>query len=441
MKVDRMSIIEKVSAILTDDAIIVKGTTIVVGLSGGADSVTLLHCLYSLKNKLGFDLCAVHVHHGLRGAEADRDRDFSKQLCQNWNIPFVCFSYDVEAQAQAQGKGLEEMGRELRYQAFNEVASRFPCSYIATAHTTDDHIETVLLHLCRGCGLHGLTGMSALRDNILRPLIDCHRNEIEEYCHQHALAYVNDSTNEDNRYTRNRIRHQLIPLLSQIHPHADEAILRLSAQAKQTEQFLQTLAAPVLKCMKTDNPVRFHRNPLLKTEPFLCSFILQEMMRKRDIMVSESHILAMCQTVREGGMTTLPGGITFEVSRSFIFLIDKGSECATYDVVVLARSEYEQKLNISKELFKNCCDYDMICGDAQIRYRLEGDAYRPVGRGCQKTLRKLFNENEVPKQMRSTVPLVCDERGIVIVGGFGCDERVAITPNTKRILMLKKMEE
>ncbi len=436
-----MTVVEKVRAALTDKKMVATGDTIVVGLSGGADSVTLLHCLCSLKEEFGYDLCAVHVHHGLRGDEADRDRDFTEWLCNEWSVPFACYTYDVQAKAQEHGKGIEEMGRELRYQAFNEVASRFPCARIATAHNADDHIETVLLHLCRGCGLHGLTGIPDVRDNIIRPLSGCTRNEIEAYCQLNGLSYVTDSTNADDRYTRNRIRHQLIPLLSEIHPNAQQSVLRLAAQASQTEDYLQAQVSPVFQQMTTNDPDRFHRAPLLKADPFLQKFLLREWMRTKNIAISESHVLSMQKAVQEGGTVILPNAVTFEVSRSFITLTERSTPSIPYDIEVLTRQEYEQKLNISKELFKNCCDYDMICGDVRIRYRLEGDAYRPAGRKCQKTLRKLFNENEVPKPLRSTVPLVCDDQGIVIVGGFGCDERVAVTPSTTRILVLKKTEE
>lgn len=436
-----MTVTEKVRTALIQNVTIKTGDVLVVGLSGGADSVTLLHCLCSLKRELGFDLYTVHVHHGLRGEEADRDRDFAEQFCRDLNVPFECYTYDVPTLAREQGKGLEEMGRELRYKAFNEVASRFPCAYIVTAHTADDHIETVLLHLCRGCGLHGLTGLPARRANVIRPLIDCRRSEIEAYCQQYGLSYVTDSTNADNTYTRNRVRHQLVPLLSEIHPNAEQAVWRLAEQAKQTERYLQTVAEPIFREMMTEDPCRYRREPLLSVDVFLQKFILQELMREQRIAVSENHVVTMCDAVENGGTVILPNAIAFEVSRSFITLSERQAAGVTYCTEILTREEYEQKLNISKELFKNCCDYDMICGDVRVRNRIEGDTYRPVGRGCKKTLRKLFNENEVPKPMRATVPLVCDDRGIAIVGGFGCDERVAITPNTVRVLVLKKTEE
>ncbi len=436
-----MTVVEKVRATLIDKTMVAAGDTIVVGLSGGADSVTLLHCLCSLKEEFGYDLCAVHVHHGLRGAEADRDRDFTERLCKQWNVPFVCYTYDVQAKAQEHGKGIEEMGRELRYQAFNEVASRFPCARVATAHNADDHIETVLLHLCRGCGLHGLTGIPDVRDNIIRPLRGCRRNEIEAYCQLNELSYVTDTTNADDRYTRNRVRHQLMPFLSEIHPNAQQSVWRLAEQAAETEQYLQAQVSPVFQQMITGDPDRLLRAPLLKAEPFLQKFLLQEWIREKHIAVSETHILSMCKAVQDGGTVVLPNAFTFEVSRLFTTLTKQKATNTSYQVEVLTRQEYEQKLNISKELFKNCCDYDMICGDVQIRYRLEGDAYRPAGRGCQKTLKKLFNEEQVPKQLRSVIPLVCDDQGIVIVGGFGCDERVAVTSDTKRILVLERAEE
>ena len=205
------SVIKKVLFAVKSHNMIKKGDKIVAALSGGADSVTLLHCLNSIKEELGFELSACHVNHNLRGEDSDKDQAFAQALCENMNIPLKVFSINV-AKAMEKHTSVEETARALRYKAFSEESERLGAK-VATAHNSCDNTETVFLNLLRGTGLKGLCGIPPVRDYLIRPLILCTREEIEAYCDENSLRYVTDKTNFSTEYTRNKIRLELLPKL------------------------------------------------------------------------------------------------------------------------------------------------------------------------------------------------------------------------------------
>ncbi len=456
-----MNVRNKVLTAVTDHAMLSADSTVIVGLSGGADSVTLLHVLHSLREEtLIADIVAVHVDHQLRGEESQRDRLFCEELCAKWNIPCHVVTYDVKALAEAEGKGIEEMGRELRYQAFSEVASRFPCSRIATAHTADDNAETLLLHLCRGCGVHGLAGIPVVRDTIIRPLIDCSREEIEQYCREQNLLYVADSTNADVSYARNRVRHEILPLLHHINPSVKKSLTRLAKQMQKTDAYLQRQADPYWFAMQTGQAGVYHRTPLEEADEALQPLLFMKMLDQLHIPIDEHHLRQLGDCLHTGASLSLPHDYGFAAYKTFVYISKmKDHQAETvkktpisidspflfggemYRVLRLTREDYEQKLNICNLVFKNACDYDMIRGDLFLRKRQEGDCYHPAGRACGKSLKNLFNEAAIYAPYRDNVPVFCDEHGIVMVYGFGCDERVRITEKTQHILLVEKTEE
>ena len=189
---------------------------ILVALSGGADSVTLLHLLNSLQ-EYSFNIWACHVNHQIRNQEAQRDEDFVRDLCKNLTVPLIVETVNVPELSNKNSKSLEEMAREVRYNIFNKLANKLNAK-IATAHTLNDSIESVILNLTRGTGLKGLCGIPAKRDNIIRPLIEISRTQIEEYIRNNNLNFVNDSTNNNLGYKRNRIRHEIVPKLFIVNP-------------------------------------------------------------------------------------------------------------------------------------------------------------------------------------------------------------------------------
>ncbi len=425
---------------------------VVIGLSGGADSVALLHVMCRLREEgVCADLMAVHINHGLRGAESDRDEQFVRALCAEWHIPLFVHRADIAAMAAQTGKGVEEVGREVRYAFFEQTAAQYATCRIATAHHADDSAETLLLHLCRGSGLRGATGIPAMRGKIIRPLISCSREEIETYCREHELSFVVDSTNTDETYARNRIRHAVMPQLRAINPQVTTALERFMEQARQADTFLETLTAEALKnaCVASN---AYDRDTLLS---------LPEPLRSRALYAlagtaETRHIQLLLHALEEGsGTVVIPTGKRLVVTPTrlkvgdntptypfFSFSVTVGERYdigeVSYRVQVLKRAEYEQKLNICKKLFQYAVDYDTIKGDLVLRRRKDGDTFRPAGRKCGKSLKKLFNETKT--ESRDTVALLCDEAGILLVTGVACDERARITDTTTSVLVVEKEE-
>ena len=221
------------------------GDGVVVGLSGGPDSVFLLYALYTLQGRMGFTLRAVHVHHGIRGAEADRDEAFSEKLCAKLDIPFQAVHVAAPAYAAQHGLSLEEAARILRYEALEAARQQLtqaPAAWIAVAHHLDDQAETVLHNLVRGAGLRGLAGMENRRNHVIRPLLSIKREDILKWLKQHDIPYVTDSTNADPHYTRNRIRSTVLPELREINPEASVHIAHSAALLREADAYFHALA-------------------------------------------------------------------------------------------------------------------------------------------------------------------------------------------------------
>lgn len=221
------------------------GDGVVVGLSGGPDSVFLLYALHTLQPRMGFTLRSVHVHHGIRGAEADRDEAFSEKLCAKLDIPFQAVHVAAPAYAAQHGLSLEEAARILRYEALEAARQQLGqtrAAWIAVAHHLDDQAETVLHNLVRGAGLRGLAGMENRRNHVIRPLLSIKREDILKWLKQYDIPYVTDSTNADPHYTRNRIRSTVLPELREINPEASAHIAHSAALLREADAFFHALA-------------------------------------------------------------------------------------------------------------------------------------------------------------------------------------------------------
>ena len=212
------------------------GDSVTVALSGGADSCALLYALYELRGELGITLSACHINHGLRGGESDSDERFARRLCEKLGIPAEVFRVDVRA-AQRKHESIEEAARRLRYGCFEQVCAKYG-SKLATAHTANDNAETVLMYMLRGTGTRGLAGIPAVRDDIIRPLIFCTREQTEAFCRERGIEYVTDSTNLEDNCTRNRIRHNVLPLLREFNPSFLDAVSRMTSAVAADESFL-----------------------------------------------------------------------------------------------------------------------------------------------------------------------------------------------------------
>lgn len=421
---------------------------VLLALSGGADSMALLHILTHWKTS-GLRVSAVHINHGLRGSAADCDEHFVRNYCKEHGIALTVFYADVAARAQQEHLSVEEAGRRIRYDWFELLRCRLDADYILTAHTASDQAETVLMHLIRGCGVDGLCGIPAKRGNIRRPLLCADRREVEAYCAFHNVPFVTDETNEDTKYTRNYIRHRVLPLLREVNPSVDKALLRLSSCATVDASYINEQAEAALDAASDTYAYRlsaFVEQPVAVRRRMIRRLLSESQVGSFE----ESHITAADEIVlRRAGSVSLSDGYVFQVQQGMVFIRKSEPQLPSDDtsvnslptLMLFGQTELdifiEDDANVHKK-FVNCIvDYDKIQGALHLRCRRMGDYIHPAGRGVGKSVKKLMNEWRIPSHLRDHYPILCDELGIVLIPGYACDERVRTTEATKHFLVCK----
>ena len=443
---------EKAFAFTREKALFSAPCRVVVGVSGGADSMALLHCLCRWPQS-GLQITVVHVHHGLRGETADRDAAFVAEQCAALGVPVETFRIDAAAVAAANGWSIEEAGRHERYRLFEEVRAARGADYILTAHTADDHVETVLMHLLRGCGTDGLCGIPAVRDRVRRPLLCCTRQEIEAFCQECGLSYVTDETNEEMCYTRNRVRHEVLPLLRQINPAVDGALTRLSHHAAEDSRLLCDMAEEALS--RATKGARIYDTAVFAdaSVPVRRRMIAEVLGSLTIPSIEEKHILDIEDAVLRGhGGVLLPTGVRVTVSQGQLCVVEDANPLIAVDVesapAVLQWGNQTISLEIltdyeivHKKFLHYAIDYDKIQHGLCVRTRQEGDYFHPAGRGVGKSLKKQMIEWRIPAHLRDAVPLLCDDGGVLLVPGYACDERVRVTQDTKHFLVCRPVSE
>ena len=421
---------------------------VLVAVSGGADSMALLHTLLSFSEE-GVRVSAVHIHHGLRGENADRDEQFVRDYCRNNDVELLVYHENVAEYAADNKLSIEEAGRHIRYERFEDARAQLKADWIATAHTASDRVETALMRIIRGTGTDGLLGIPETRGHICRPLLSCTRLEVEEYCAQCNIAYVNDETNTDMTFMRNRIRHQVLPMLKEINPSVEDALLRLSEQAACDSDLLLCQARGRLQ--EAEEAYGYDVKAFIQMASPIKHRMIVLMMRDASVpSIEQTHICAAEQCIDNGrGETLLPGGYVFSVSQGVAKVRHGESNSMPLPVDLDALpvngwfGEHAYKMTVKKadcknvhNLFSNTIlDYAKIEGNLQIRCRQEGDMIHPVNRGVGKSLKKLMNECALPAYVRDSYPVLCDDFGVVMVPGYAVDERVKVTDNTKHLLV------
>lgn len=413
---------------------------VTVALSGGADSVALLHALLALRDAYGFMVYAAHMDHSLRGAESDADAQFVIDLCRAWQVPLFLEKVDVAALAAEQKQGIELAARNARYAFLHRVAK----GRIATAHTADDNAETVLFHIARGAGLSGICGIPPVRGRVIRPLLYCTRAQVEAYCAEHHLSYRTDSTNADQHYARNRIRHSVLPQLRQINSGCVANIRRMSDILRADAAYLDSVAEQQYAALLT--PQGLAVSELQKLHKAICTrVLLLHCKNKIGLSPGTDQVARICRLLENGTRTQISGAVYAVKSGGFLdFDILAGSSVLNQNLgdnfanlsfpglKFIFQNGYSKKIN--NFVFKNSFDCAKIKGKLVIRHRLAGDLFRPVGRGGTKTLKKLFNESHLPHSVRSNCLILTDDLGIVWIQGFGVDERVRLTEQTERFV-------
>ena len=417
------------------------GSRVLCALSGGADSVCMTQILSEYRAVFGISfLAAAHFDHGIRGEESLRDASFVQDWCGQRSIPCVVGQGDVPAYAASHHLGLEEAGRELRYSFLERTADALSCSVIAVAHNMEDNAETILLHLARGTGSLGLGGIAPVRGRIVRPLLAVTRREIEAYLSARNLRHVEDSTNTEDAYSRNFLRHKVMPVMEEINPAFSAACLRLSGLMRQDEECLSSLAEEFIR--SHSDGASLPTDALLSLPRAVSSRVVRAVASGA---LSEEHVSAVLTIASQPQRKEicLPGGkLISEQGRLFFHpqeAVDlpeaeliPGSTVELPDVglrIITEISVYSGKVHDLFKPFSLKCDE--IYGRLIISSRREGDRLRLRGRGCSKSLKKLYAEAGLTQRERKLLPVIRDEKGPLAAYGLAADERGTPRPGDR----------
>jgi len=410
------------------------GEKIAVAVSGGADSMCLLHlCIAE-----GLSPVALHVDHGIRGEEAERDEKAVADYCKSQGVTLYTHCVDVPALAKGSGISLELAGRQARYNFFDTFVSQ---GYtVLTAHNANDNLETMLYNLSRQSGLAGMAGIPMRVGGYLRPLLYTTREQILSYCEANSVAYVTDSTNLRDDYTRNFIRHHIVPALQQVNPAAVENAALTAKNLRCDEQYLQSLVPDELLQGDELDTRGVDDLPLPVQTRLFAAYL-----KKVGLPICRVNIEGLQSLVQGGVQFDAVGGKTLSRTRQRIGI--KGESAPKMNASPLSLGNkylyldqnlvffLKDRANVQNLDFFIALDYDKISGCLMIRSRKEGDKITLAGRGVTKTLKKLFNEKGIRPEHRNAYPVLCDDLGVVAVAGLCVDARVEITDNTKIILV------
>lgn len=413
---------------VNDYSLIEKNDAIAVALSGGADSVSLLHMFYSVKEKYSLTLYAIHINHMIRGEEAERDEEFCKSFCKSLGIELFVKKINVPLLAAEQKISTELCGRNARYNAFDEFSEKLNCK-IATAHTLSDNAETLMINLARGTSLHGLCAIPEKRGIIIRPLILCDRKYIEKYCRDNSLDFVTDSTNLTDDYTRNKIRHNVIAELKKINPSFEVCVKRLCDDAKLLSNYIDSCTERELSACRVK--FGYSTEKLLSLDKIIRQNAVKKICVECGTAVPEHiHIDLIDKILKSGGSVDLCGDFR-AVSKQGIFRIENTKINDNSDIEIL----FGEVINKSFTLCSNeysvkeineciCDDKDIISlsdeeiEHAVIRTRKQGDKIFFQDRNITKPLRKAMNEYKIPSEQRDKIPVVAVEDKILWCKGM-----------------------
>lgn len=440
---------EKVLKAIGDFKMLENTEEIVVGFSGGADSVCLLHILNSFKDLFGCSLKAVHINHGIRGDEANDDEAFAKNFCIKHNIHFEVFTFNCIEEAKITKETLEECGRRLRYESFNKVCGEK--SKIATAHNANDNAETIIFNITRGTSVKGLCGIPFVRDNIIRPLLYCSRKEIEGYCRENELEFVTDSTNSEVEYTRNKIRHLILPVLEEINPMYVSSFNALSDNAKIVTDFLSNKTDDLIKKAKIDE-FKYDKKILLEADKAIVyEMLCSEFFEYCNLVLDRKKVYCLYDLLVNGGRLQLYGNIFAEVKKDYLRFYRTNMNFSK-DIIKISEFPFEVLFgNYSVNLEKNTnnskivnqisttdvIDCNSISGNLVLRTRNAGDKFTLPKRNVTKSLKKLFTEENIPIEIRDEIPVISDDLGVVWVYGFGVTKRCCAEKHSDNIILVR----
>ena len=441
--------LEKVKNCILKHNLLSDNASVLVGFSGGADSVALLFILKTL----GYNVIALHVEHGIRGEEALQDALFAKNFCKKHDIPFYVEHINVPDFADKNGFSLETAARIERHRIFNEYSKKFACP-IAIAHNKNDQAETVLMHLLRGSGLNGLTGMKYASNNVIRPLLDVSRDEIELFNAKNNLSFVTDSTNLSNEYTRNKIRNNVIPALNEaLGINCTDNIFDCASILQEYNDFILNVTKEY-----EQNHITISKNEVsldITDVPYVIYIELIkraiEIVNGNIVDIEKIHLNNVFElTKKESGKEIhLPYGIKAKrIYNKIVFTNKTNDYNVSYEFVpekVFIWQDSKINSCFTSLIIKDCVcehlDYEKIPSELTLRTRKSGDYIYPLGSKGKCTLKKYFIDKKVPLPLRNSIPLLAKDNEIFAIIGYTVSEKAKISDTTKKILKLYMEKE
>lgn len=459
--------IEKVKKTIEKHKLLKKGDHVIVGVSGGPDSISLLYILFSLKKEFQLALSVVHINHLLRGKDSDEDEVYVREYCKSLEIPFYSYRINVKKLSQELGITDEEAGRKARYDTFYKVVKEVSANKIAIAQNMNDQAETLLMRLTRGSGLDGLSGIDYIRDDIIiRPLLDITRKEIELFCQNNQLQPRIDKTNSKAIYTRNKIRLELIPYLKEnFNSNMVYHLWKTAKILQEDRDFIQKKVDDVYQqsAIESCDKIHLNKNILRTQHPSIKKRMILKAAGKLDVhkdigTVHLDNILKLLESDKTSSGLDLPEDLKVQIEyenivfskrikndlySSFYYPIKWGKDINIEELNAILKSkivEDNKSMTISKDKYIKCFDYEKIAQPLIIRTRRKGDFFSPLGMKGSKKLKDFFIDEKVPRDVRNQIPLVCCGSDIVWIIGYRISEKYKVDKKTKKRLILEFKE-
>ena len=443
-----MNIEERVFSYIEKYNMIEAGSQVIVGISGGGDSVCLLFLLSRYQKRRPFHLLGIHVNHGIRGQEALRDQEYAKKLCERLGVPFTVYTYSVPAIAQQEKRSLEEAGRMVRRRAFEEkAASLGKKAVIALAHHENDNAETVLHNLIRGTKAAGMGGIRPIQEigegvAYIRPLLKVTREEIETYLRQQQISWMTDSTNQELEYTRNRIRHRIIPEMEKINPKAVSHIAQAADTFQAIEEYLTGQADMLFReyVEQRENGYWIRKELFLEKE-LMQSYVIRMVLeqaadKKQDLTAFHVESILSLGKGRTGASVSLPGGVLASQVYGDLYVRLPDSGEAPLKELELEIFPWENQ-QIPEKTYTKWFDYDRIRSSLEIRHRKTGDFLTVNAQGGRKKLKDYFIDCKIPREKREELTLLADGSHILWIVGYRISEYYKVTSQTKQVLKVQ----
>lgn len=448
--------LRQVESFIRQHQMITPGSHVIAGVSGGADSICMLLALLKLRDVFGYQVSVVHVEHGIRGEAAHKDAAFVSSFCAAYGIECHIRHFKVPEYARTHAMSEEEAGRFLRYQAFAQEKERFPTKkvQIAVAHHLEDHAETMLFHLARGTGIQGLAAIAPVRGDIIRPLLQVSRAQIEAYLSQIGQTFCKDATNENDAYSRNKIRHQMLPVLLAVNHRATEHMYQTAQQLREIDDYLKKQAseAQQICCTMQTGRAEIEKESFLRLEPVIQKEMLRGLLGSlagsgKDLTREHVYQLRELFEKQNGRQIQLPYGMqAVRVYRGVEIRLIKNVESAanlSKEHAEDLKKQFsfriiedisEHMSQISKKKYTKCFDYDKIKHGFCVRNRQPGDYLAINASGdCQKLKKYLVNE-KIPVEERERLLLLADGAHIMWIVGYRISSYYKVNGQTRRIL-------